>query len=229
MMFNVFSIMPAKPRGAFLLALLLTAGAMFALATPALAISDVGCIGTSMHISTSGAANSFGSYQLFGTGPNLVPAPVGGNQNQGFPYAQDGTVTVTGPNNPNVWTGVTVQQADGVGYTLRDTIGNVTCPKPLAVTVSSFSAHRAGRGVLVRWRTASEAETLGFNVFRQVHGKRVRLNRHLLPARGSISGGSYSYVDRRAPTRGALRYWLQVVDADGSRTWQGPIRLGASS
>jgi HYR domain-containing protein len=131
MMFNVFSIVRAKLWRAFLLALLLTTGAMFALPTPAsAATSTVSCIGTSMHISTPGAANSFGSYQLFGTGPNLIPAPVGGNQNQGFPYAQDGTVTVSGPNNPNVWTGVTVQQADGVGYTLRDTIGDVTCPTP---------------------------------------------------------------------------------------------------
>jgi hypothetical protein len=64
----------------------------------------------------------------------LIPAPVGPPgqqaQNQGFAYAQDGTVTVTGPNTPNVWTGVTVQQANGVDYTVRDTIGDVTCPKP---------------------------------------------------------------------------------------------------
>jgi hypothetical protein len=131
MMFNVFSFVRAKLWRAFLLALLLTAGAMFALPTPAsAAISTVTCIGTSMHISTPGAANSFGSYQVFGTGPNLIPAPVGGNQNQGFPYEQNGTVTVPGPNNPNVWTGVTVQQANGVNFTLRDTIGDVTCPTP---------------------------------------------------------------------------------------------------
>ena len=99
----------------------------------------------------------------------------------------------------------------------------------LAATFAGASASRTGRGVLVRWRTASEAETLGFNVYRQVRGERVKLNRHLLPARGSIGGASYSYVDRKAPTRRALRYWLQVVDTDGSRTWQGPIRLGASS
>jgi len=99
----------------------------------------------------------------------------------------------------------------------------------LAVTVYSLSAHRAGKGVLVRWRTGTEVETLGFNIFRQVRGKRVKLNRHLLPARGSITGASYSYVDRRAPTRGALRYWLQVVDIDGSRTWRGPVRVRTKS
>ncbi len=228
MMFNVFSLVRAK-LGPFLLALLLTAGTMFALPTPALAaISTVSCIGTSMHISTPGAANSFGSYQLFGTGPNLVPAPVGGNQNQGFPYAQDGTVTVPGPNNPNVWTGVTVQQADGVGYTLRDTIGDVTCPSQVAVTVSSFTAHRAGKGVLLRWRTGTEANELGFNVFRQQGNRRVRLNRRLLPALGGIGGSSYSYRDRHAPRHRALRYWLQDVAVVGARAWHGPVRVAAA-
>jgi hypothetical protein len=205
------------------------AGAMFAVATPAsAAISTVSCIGTSMHISTPGAANSFGSYQLFGTGPNLIPAPVGGNQNQGFPYAQDGTVTVSGPNNPNVWTGVTVQQADGVGYTLRDTIGDVTCPTGLAVTVSSFSARRTGRVVLVRWRTGTEANELGFNVYRQQGTRRVRVNRRLLPALGAVAGSSYSYRDRHAPRHRALRYWLQDVAVDGTRTWHGPVRVSGA-
>src|SRR5262245_35570760 len=98
-MFNVFSIVLAKPQGAFLLALLLTAGAMFALPAPAPAAhSTVSCIGTSMHISTPGTANSQGAYQLFGNGPNLVAAPVsGGGQNQGVQYAANGTVTVAGP------------------------------------------------------------------------------------------------------------------------------------
>ena len=192
----------------------------FGLATPAAAVSTVSCIGTSMHISTAGAALSFGSYQVFGTGPNLVPAPVGGNQHQGLAYAQNGTVTVAGPNNPNVWTGVTVQQADGVGYTLIDTIGTVTCPNALAVTVSSFSAHRAARGVLVRWRTASEFNLLGFNVYGTVNGKRVRVNQRLIRTHGR---GAYSFLDRK-PAK-AARYWIQAVNLDGSRSWHGPARV----
>src|SRR3712207_5676092 len=66
--------------------------------------STVTCEGTTLRVSTPGAQLSFGSYQLFGTGPNLTPAPNPNDpsQNQGLAYAQDGTVTVTGPNNPNV-------------------------------------------------------------------------------------------------------------------------------
>ena len=81
----------------------------------------------------------------------------------------------------------------------------------------------------MRWRTASEFDTLGFNVFRQVRGKRVKLNRRLIPARNSLVGRAYSYRDRRAPRASSLRYWLQVVDLDGTRTWRGPIRVSLAS
>jgi hypothetical protein len=101
--------------------------------------------------------------------------------------------------------------------------------QPLAVTVSSFGAIRSHRGVLVRWRTGSEVDTLGFNVYRQRGGRRVRLNRHVIPAlsltRGGVSGGAYSYLDRRAPTHASLRYWLQEVDTSGHRAWRGPVRV----
>lgn len=103
-----------------LLVALLCFGAVFlASAAPAgadTALSTVSCVGDNLVISTRGAQNSFGSYQLFGNGPNL-PAT----------YDQAGTVTVTGP---GAWTNLTVQQDNGVGFTLRDTIGSATCPSP---------------------------------------------------------------------------------------------------
>jgi hypothetical protein len=101
--------------------------------------------------------------------------------------------------------------------------------EPLAATVTSFAARPLARGVLLRWRTGAEAETLGFHVYRQGTGKRVKATRGLIPARGSLSGATYSYVDRRAPRAARLRYWLQVVDVDGSRTWRGPIRVRTKS
>jgi hypothetical protein len=65
-----------------------------------------------------------------------------------------------------------------------------------------------------------------------VISRRVRVNKRLLPAlslrRGGVSGGAYSFVDRRAPRHRALRYWVQDVDIRGHRTWHGPVRIGAS-
>jgi hypothetical protein len=99
---------------------------------------------------------------------------------------------------------------------------------PLAVTVVSFTAHRAGKGVLLRWRTGTEANELGFNVYRQQGARRVLVNRRLLPALGAIAGSSYSYRDRRAPKHRALRYWLQAVAVDGTRTRHGPVRASGA-
>jgi Domain of unknown function (DUF4394) len=102
----------------------------------------------------------------------------------------------------------------------------------LPTRVYSFTAKRQHRGVMLRWRTGSEMDALGFNVYRQARATRIKLNRRLLPAKavtgGSISGGMYGFVDRRAPRR-AVRYWLQAVDANGSRTWHGPVRARAAT
>jgi hypothetical protein len=89
-----------------------------------------------------------------------------------------------------------------------------------AVTVRSLTASRSPAGVRVRWRTGSEADTLGFHVYRERAGKPVRVDRRLIPARGSISGARYSFVDRHAP-HAKLSYQLQAVGTDGSRTWYG--------
>ena len=92
-----------------------------------------------------------------------------------------------------------------------------------AVTFRSLSAARGANGVTVRWRTASEIGTLGFHVYREVNGKRVRANAKLVAAKGR---GSYSFLDRRAPRGKAVRYWIQEVALDGTRSWHGPAAVG---
>ena len=91
-----------------------------------------------------------------------------------------------------------------------------------AVTFRSLAASQTGRGVLVRWRTASELDSLGFHVYREVNGRRVRISSRLIVAKGS---GSYSFLDRRAPKGTSVRYWIQEVAVDGSRIWYGPARV----
>jgi hypothetical protein len=91
-----------------------------------------------------------------------------------------------------------------------------------AVTVRSLTASRKPAGVLVRWRTGSETGTLGFHVYRRKGAKRVRVDRGLIPTKGSVSGARYSFLDARAP-RAKLVYLLQAVGADGSRTWNGRV------
>jgi len=100
------------------------------------------------------------------------------------------------------------------GGEIRGQLGQVT-----AVRISTTSAVRTPRGVLVRWRTASELDMLGFNVYREVNGKRVRANSKLIAGKGH---GLYSFLDRKAPKGTTVRYWIQAVNLDGSRRWYGP-------
>jgi hypothetical protein len=102
-------------------------------------------------------------------------------------------------------------------------------PIVLAVTTSSFNAAYQGRSVTVRWRTSSEVNVLGFNLYRQLNGKRVKLNRRLIPSANVLHGKStsaYSFRTRLASERLAAssRYVLQEVHTSGSRTLYGPIR-----
>jgi hypothetical protein len=99
---------------------------------------------------------------------------------------------------------------------------------PLAVTVYGLRATRSHRGVVLRWRTGTEADTLGFNVYRQTGARRVLVNRRLIPAVGAVAGSLYSYRDHAAPQHRALRYWLQDVAVDGTRTWHGSVRLSGA-
>ena len=99
----------------------------------------------------------------------------------------------------------------------------------LAVTTSSVRAVRVGRNVTLRWRTASEVGTLGFNVYRQVRGHRVKLNHSLIAAvslSGNSSTGRYSFRARLSSARLAAKsvFYLQEVATSGARTWYGPVR-----
>lgn len=105
-------------------------------------------------------------------------------------------------------------------------LGTPTCatsPAVSIVTSASFrglSAQATKSGVLVRWRTADETDVLGFNVYRAVGAKRVRVNATLISARGR---GTYSFLDRKAVR--SARYYVQAVALDGARSWYGPGRV----
>jgi hypothetical protein len=90
---------------------------------------------------------------------------------------------------------------------------------PTAVAIRSFRAHRSGTTVVLRWRTASEVDVAGFDLYRG----RVRLNRALIAAKqgGHARGATYSF--RARVGRGAYR--LRVMKFDGSSSWLAPVRL----
>jgi hypothetical protein len=99
---------------------------------------------------------------------------------------------------------------------------------PTAVAVESFTGRRTSKTVRLGWRTASEADMLGFNVYRFAHGTKAKVNRGLIAAKrsGTARGASYSLVDTRAG-RASATYRLQIVSPSGRRAWAATVAVSA--
>jgi hypothetical protein len=89
--------------------------------------------------------------------------------------------------------------------------------QPTAVSLRSFSARGGRDGVVLRWRTGSEAGIAGFDVYR---GK-TRLSGRPIPARGAAAGHGYVWLDRGG--RVGARYRLRSVSLSGRHAWVGSI------
>jgi hypothetical protein len=75
--------------------------------------------------------------------------------------------------------------------------------------------------VTLSWKTGSQANALGFNVFRSGAGRSIRVNRNLVATHGGLSASTYRVVDKNVRAGLSYTYRLQVVRADGSRAWSG--------
>jgi Peptidase family C25/Lamin Tail Domain len=172
---------------------------------------------------------------------NLI---VGANQAQLWNGANDSDCDGSPGTEPNLTTSsvgagsIEAGAAPSVPMTWNATANNVNwaigaislIPIPATeVELTSFKAQRVGGGNLVRWETGYEVDNLGFNLYREVQGKRTRVNPSLVAGSAFVAGQgvpmtagrSYRWFDRQA-TAGA-QYWLEDVDLDGQRKLYGPI------
>ncbi len=86
--------------------------------------------------------------------------------------------------------------------------------------------------VIVEWSTASEFDTVGFNLYRSVGstdpGQRV--NTELIPASpDSQAGGNYKFIDRNVKPEQLYYYFLEDVSSDGTTNINGPVIIKAQS
>lgn len=104
---------------------------------------------------------------------------------------------------------------------------------PTQVELASFDATAAAGGVQLKWETGREVDNLGFNVYREDGGERVRLNPEIIAGSALIAGAgtpltagfSYSWFDAGGE-EGSV-YWLEDVDLSGARTFHGPVAAAA--
>jgi hypothetical protein len=98
---------------------------------------------------------------------------------------------------------------------------------PNAVTLTTFGAEAdAGGPVTLSWRTSAELGVAGFHILRSDSDERAgaeRITPELIEAVGdSVSGAAYTWVDKR-PAQEGTRYWLEVVNLDGTPEEYGPV------
>ena len=94
-----------------------------------------------------------------------------------------------------------------------------------AVTFASARVTATKQGELLRWRTGTEADLLGFQVYRSRGHSWKRITRSLIVAKGSVAGASYRFLDRSAKRGVAYRYRIKAVNRDGTTSWFGPVRV----
>lgn len=99
-----------------------------------------------------------------------------------------------------------------------------TAGLPTAITLASFEAQVIqGTTVLVRWRTGSELDLVGFTLLRasQADGPYALVT--TAPGQGSaVLGSEYEYTDS-VPGPGTYYYKLEEVDVNGARLLHGPV------
>lgn len=82
--------------------------------------------------------------------------------------------------------------------------------------------------VAVEWTTASELDTVGFNLYRGLSpdGPFEKVNEHFIPpAEDPLVGGDYSFVDHQVIAGQHYYYWLEDVDQRGINSRHGPIEV----
>jgi hypothetical protein len=110
-------------------------------------------------------------------------------------------------------------------------------PIPSAATLASFTATGFADGyVLLRWKTAYEANNLGFNIYRDDNNGREKINPSLVAGSALTfgtattlnSGNTYLWGDAK-PSTANPEYWLEAIDLNNQSHWFGPIGIQRST
>jgi hypothetical protein len=87
--------------------------------------------------------------------------------------------------------------------------------RPLAITISSFSASRKGSAVQLNWNTSFEMDAKNFEIERQADGQNGFAKIGDIQTTNNSNGSSYSFSDNN-PSKSTSLYRLKLVDADNT-------------
>ncbi|MCX8062355.1 MAG: hypothetical protein N3D16_07225 [Anaerolineales bacterium] len=85
--------------------------------------------------------------------------------------------------------------------------------------------------VVIEWQTATEIDTVGFNLYRaeDPQGPFLKINDALIPSSNEpLKGGSYRFVDANVVPNRVYFYQLEDLDLQGKSTKHEPISVQAA-
>lgn len=100
----------------------------------------------------------------------------------------------------------------------HDNSGNIDGSLP--VTLYSFTAVSNQTSVTLRWRTESEVNNLGFNIYRSEkrEGPFIKINQSLIPGAGnSAMPNKYQFSDKNVIKDKTYFYYIEDIDIVGGR------------
>ena len=106
--------------------------------------------------------------------------------------------------------------------------GALNSASPLPVVLTSFTGQASSTGNILRWTTASEANSDHFEVERSANGQEFVKIGQLAAAGTTASAHSYQFTDAAAPAATSY-YRLREVDFDGTTSYSPVVTLAAST
>ena len=121
------------------------------------------------------------------------------------------------------------------GLDTKSSTATTTTTQPTSVNLRSFTAQKTAAGTVVSWQTGGEHHNLGFNVYREEAGARVKVNPSLIAGSAlrmretadKHQGTSYAWPDAATNAKAGTAYWLEDVEINGARTMHGPVYVQA--
>jgi CSLREA domain-containing protein/uncharacterized repeat protein (TIGR01451 family) len=102
---------------------------------------------------------------------------------------------------------------------------------PTLVKLVSFTARGYDDGVLLEWITGHEVDNLGFTLYRDENGQRIRVTPEIVAGSALLAGSGtaltagkpYAWWDALPKGKQNVQYWLEDLDLNGTRTLHGPF------
>lgn len=148
-----------------------------------------------------------------------------------------GAIFVCGNSHPQIINNIISGNTQIMGeeiYICSDSSADIVIPPtttttsiaPTIIELVFFKAIPGNGKIILRWKTESEKDNAGFNIYRSEtrNGNYVKINDALIPAKGStFQGAYYEFINTGVRNGRTYYYKLEDLDLNGTMTLHGPV------